>query len=248
MKTNLVTIAAIFVFGLLFIRLMPSIPTSSTVTQKQDFLTVSGEGKVTTVPDTAIVDLGVNLNKPTVKAAQTDANTIIKNITDEVKKLGVEDKDIKTSNYSVFPQYDYSTGATGRITGYQVNVNLTLTIRDIEKVNNVIEMATSKGANNVSGIQLTVNETKQKELRQQARDMAVKEAKTKAESLASAAGISLGKIVNIQEADQNNIVPMFARSAMNEKIAAGGDASNQAQIEPGSADISSSVTLYYETR
>ncbi len=247
MKQSLITIAAIFVFGLVFIHLMPSIPTTSTVTQKQDFLTVSGEGKVTTIPDTAIVELGVNINRPTVKAAQTEANTAIKKITDETKKLGVEDKDIKTSNYSVYPQYDYTGGNPTRITGYQVNVNLTLKVRDIEKVNNIIDAATAQGANSVSGIQLTVDDAKQKELRQRARDEAVKEAKDKAESLAQAAGIKLGRIVNIQESGPSSIVPMMARTVMNEKAGMGGG-SDQTQIQPGSADISSSVTLYYETR
>ncbi len=224
----------------LLLKFGPSIPISSVVSQKQDFFTVTGEGKVTVVPDTAVVDLGITVNRPIVKAAQTQANAIINKITEELKKLGIADKDIKTSNYSVNPQYDYQQN--NRIAGYQVNVSVTITVREIDKVNEVIDAATANGANTVGGIQLTVDEKRQRELLQQARELAVKEAKDKANSLASAAGITLGKIINIQEGFSNPR-PVYAK----EMMAVGGGA-EPTQIQPGSTDISTSVTLYYETR
>ncbi len=224
----------------LLLKFGPSIPISSVVSQKQDFFTVTGEGKVTVVPDTAVVDLGITVNRPIVKAAQTQANAIINKITEELKKLGIADKDIKTSNYSVNPQYNYQQN--NRITGYQVNVSVTITVREIDKVNEVIDAATANGANTVGGIQLTVDEKRQRELLQQARELAVKEAKDKANSLASAAGITLGKIINIQEGFSNPR-PVYAK----EMMAVGGGA-EPTQIQPGSTDISTSVTLYYETR
>lgn len=213
----------------------PSIPISSVVSQKQDFFTVTGEGKVTVVPDTAIVDLGITVSRPTVKAAQTQVNSVINTISQSIKDLGISAKDIKTSNYSIYPQYN------DRITGYQVNASLTVTVREIDKVNQVIDIATAKGANTVGGIQLTVDDARQKELLQQAREMAVKDAKSKAESLANAAGLTLGKIVNVQE-DANN----FPRPIMS--MLAIADSTPKTNIQPGSTDISTSVTLFYETR
>ncbi len=244
-------VKAVFIFIAVFVLLKfgPSVPVQSIVTQKMDSFTVSGEGKVTVVPDTGIVSLGITSNKPTVKAAQTEANTVIANITKAVKELGVADKDIKTSNYSVYPQYDYSTEGAGRINGYQVSANLTISVREIDKVNSVIDQATSNGANTVGGIQLTVDEDKQKELRQQARELAVKEAKTKAESLAKAAGITLGKIINVVESG-NDIGPrpydMMVANTKEGGLGGGGGAPTE--INPGSTDISTSVTLFYETR
>ena len=215
----------------LLLRFGPSIPVSSVVSQKQDFFTVSGEGKVTVVPDTAIVDLGITVSRPTVKSAQTQANSVINAISQELKNLGIKDKDIKTSNYSIYPQYN------GHITGYQVNASLTVTVREIDKANQVIDAATAKGANSVGGIQLTVDEDKKKQLLQDARELAVKEAKSKAESLARAAGLTLGKIVNIQESagDTRPLPMMYAKA-------------EDTQIQPGSTDITTSITLFYETR
>ncbi len=227
----ILTLAAVFAYG----KFGPGIPITSVVTQKQDLFTVSGTGKVTVVPDTAIVDLGITANKPTVKEAQTEANTVIKNISQSLKDLGIDNKDVKTSNYSVYPQYDFQPGSANRITGYQVNASIRVTVREIEKVNQVIDAATLKGANIVGGIQLTVNEDQQKKLTQQARDLAVKEAKDKAASLARAAGITLGKVVNVVEAGpEPQPRPLMAKA--------------DTQIQPGSTDITSTVTLYYETR
>jgi hypothetical protein len=230
---------------LLVTRFSPAIPISSVVTQKTDLFTVSGEGKVTVVPDTGIVNLGINLTRPSVKSAQTEVNTIINKISEEVKKLGVDSKDIKTSDYSIYPEYDYTRGA-GKISGYRVNASITIKVRDLEKINSVIDSSTANGANTVSGIQLTVDDDKQKELLQQAREEAIKEAKTKAESLARAAGISLGRIVNVSESGGNQVIRPVAYAAKELSIGMGGGADTSIQV--GSTDITSTVTLFYETK
>src|SRR3990167_5466474 len=121
---TVLVLAAVFAYG----KLGPGIPITSVVTQKTDLFSVVGEGKVTVVPDTAIVDLGIIADSPTVKAAQNQANQVITTLTTELKKLGIDAKDIKTNNYSVYPQYDYRDGGTGRINGYQVNVSVTVTV------------------------------------------------------------------------------------------------------------------------
>jgi uncharacterized protein len=241
----IITIGIVFAALGLYNRFGPGIPVQSVVTQKQDLFTVSGEGKVTVVPDTAIANLGVNINRPTVQAAQDEANTIINNITQATRNLGIEPKDIQTSNYSVYPQYDFRDGSMGRITGYQVNVTLNITVRDMDRLNQVVDAATSNGANTVGGIQLTVDEDKQKELMQEARELAVNEAKEKAENLARAAGITLGKIVNVVESPtfKNGPMPLDLRNAES-----GFGGAGSPDIQPGSTDITTSVTLYYETR
>lgn len=236
----LAILLALFVFN----KFGPPFSFTSTVTQKQDLFTVSGEGKVTVVPDTGIVDLGINLTRPTVKSAQTEVNNIINKISADTKKLGVDSKDLKTSNYSIYPEYDYRTG-TGKITGYRVQASITIRVRDLEKINQVIDSGTAGGANTVSGIQLTVDEEKQKDLLKQARELAVKEAKTKAESLASAAGITLGRIINVQESENNPPRPV-AFLAKDAAVGMGGGGNTE--IQTGSTDIISNVTLFYETR
>lgn len=230
----ILVLAAVFAYG----KFGPGLPISSVVTQKQDFFTVSGEGKVTVVPDTAMVNLGINSSGPSVKTAQADANGVINKVSDALKKLGIDAKDIKTSNYSIYPQYDLN-----KVNGYQVNISLSVTVRQLDKINDVIDSATGNGANMVGGVQLTVDENKQKELQQQARELAVKDAKQKADSLSRAAGLSLGRIVNVVEGG------IFEPRPMPMMMAAGlAKEDTGTQIQPGSTDITSSVTLYYETR
>lgn len=237
-------IAAFFVAVYLLLRFLPAIPISSVVTQKQALFSVDGTGKVTIVPDTAVVDLGITITRPTVKTAQTEVNSVINKISADLKAAGLAEKDIQTSHYSVYPNYDYQSG-TNRVTGYQVSTGLTVTIKNLDKINTVIDTATADGANTVGGVQLTVDEDSQKQLLQQARQEAVKDAKAKAESLAHAAGLTLGRIVNIQESAPSLPRPYLALS---EKAVGVGGGGEPTQIQPGSTDITSSVTLSYETR
>lgn len=202
----------------------PGLPVSSVVTQKTDLFSVSGEGKVTVVPDTATTSIGITVSKSNIKQAQAEANSVINKITDELKKLGVE---IKTQNYYIYPQYNIN-----RVENYQVNISLLVTIRDLDKINQVLDIAVANNANNIGGINLTVNEDKQKELEKEARGLAIKQAQEKASELAKLSGMTLGKIVNIQEG-QNAIRPIMLAKT---------------EIQPGTTDITSSVTLFYETR
>ena len=243
MKSWLIKLISIGILAAVFLKYAPAIPLSSVVTQKQDVFTVSGEGKVTVVPDMGIVDLGVTTNNSQVKAAQNQANTTIGKISDAIKTLGVSDKDIKTANYNIYPQYDYTAGGQGKITGYQVNINLTVKVRDIDKINAVVDAATNNGANTVGGIQLTINEDRQKQLLQEARDLAVTEAKTKANSLAKSAGLTLGKIINVQESG-TPVDPIYS-GVMDRAMGGGG---GETKIQAGSTDIVSSIVLTYETR
>lgn len=232
----LLMIAAIWFGVFAYAKFGPGLPISSVVTQKTDLFSVSGEGKVTVVPDTATTNIGITVSKSNIKQAQAEANIIINKITSELKKLGIKDTDIKTQNYYVYPQYN-----TNKIDGYQVNISLFVTVRDLEKINQVLDIAVANNANNIGGINLAVNENKQKELEKEARVMAIKNAKEKAEELAKLSGMTLGKIVNVQEGSNRSYPqPMYLKAEA--------AVDSNTQIQPGSTDITSSVTLYYETR
>lgn len=236
-----IVLASLFIFA----RFSPGIPVSSIVNQKDSYFTVSGQGKVTVVPDTGVAQLGINLTRPTVKSAQTELNTTMDKVVKAVKALGVEDKDIQTTHYSINPTYDYNNGQN-RITGYMVSTNISVTVKDLSKINEVVDAATANGANTVGGIMFTVDEKRQKELVQEAREEAIKEAKAKAESLAKAAGITLGRIVNVNEAGAPDpVMPM--NFALN-KAADGRGGAAETSVQPGSTDVVSHVTLSYETR
>lgn len=233
----------VLVFAIILgLRFIPTIPLSSTVTQKQADFSVSGTGKITAIPDIATISLGIQISKPTVKSAKDEVNRITNQAVDTLKKLGLAEKDIKTENYSIYPEYDYSAGRS-RISGYRVSSNLEVTVRDLEKVNDVIDQTANLGINTLGNISLKVNDDQLKKLQQQAREEAVKEAKTKAENLAQAAGMKLGRIINVSESEPYSPRPVFL--AADAKTMQAGESTD---IQVGSTDISLTVILTYETR
>lgn len=215
---------------------------NSIITNKTNVFSVSGEGSVTAVPDTATINLGITISKPTVKEAQTEANLTIKKIQEDLKKLGIPDKNIKTINYNLNPTYDWSSGKGG-ITGYQINTNLEVKVTDFDKINEVIDIATADGANLVGNLQFSVNDDKLKELQKQAREEAVKQAKQKAQDLANVSGLKLGKLIDVQEATTPSIRPLYLNAATTGKATD----QEETKVAPGEQEIKISITLSYET-
>lgn len=235
-------VSLFFVLLIAYTKLIGPIPFSlqSIVTNKTDTFAVSGEGKVTMVPDIAIVHVGVTAQGANVTRVQEELNVKINAMSEAIKKLGVDAKDIKTSYYNISPTYDYSA-ANQRITGYQANSNLTIKVRKIDNANAVIDAATSQGANQVGGVSFDVDDKTKAE--NEAREAAVADAKSKAEAAAKAAGFKLGRVINYSEGGGSAPRPMMYDSAKTLPIAGGGEPT---QVEPGSSEISVNVTLSYE--
>lgn len=236
--------AVVLFFVLLFAytKLAGPIPFSlhSVVTQKTDTFTVSGEGKVTIVPDIALVQVGVTSQGPTVTRVQQDLNAKINAMSEAIKKLGVDAKDIKTSYYNISPTYDYSSD-NQRITGYQANSNLTIKVRKIDNANAVIDAATAQGANQVGGVSFDVDDKTKAE--NQAREAAVADAKSKADAAAKAAGFTLGRVINYSEGGGAGPRPIMYDADEKLSMAASGVPT---QVEPGSSEVTVNVTLSYE--
>ena len=236
---------SILVILTLYFRFVGPIPFSvtQTTTEKKATFDVDGEGKVTAIPDTAEINLGIQVNKPTVEAAQKEANEKINKITDELKKLGIEEKFIKTINYSLYPEYDYRAGQ--KIVGYNVNITLKIKVKDFDKINQVIDTATSLGANQIGNLSFTIDDEKLEELKMEARKQAIEKAKKKAKEIANAAGLKLGRIVNISESTPSN---SYYPSPLLRKTDIGGIGEEQKTgIQPGESEITVSIILSYET-
>lgn len=214
---------------------------NSVTTQKTDTFSVSGEGKVTLVPDIAVVSVGVTAQGSTVTKVQQELNVKINAMSEAIKRLGVDSKDIKTSYYNVSPMYDYSS-STQRITGYEAISNLTIKVRKLDNANAVIDAATKEGANQVGGVSFDVDDKTKAE--NQAREQAVADAKTKAHAAAKAAGFTLGRVINYSEGGDAGPRPMMYDAAKSLPIT-GGD-NEPTQVEPGSSELTVSVTLSYE--
>lgn len=240
--TPLAWILTFFVTLFIYNRFFGPLPFSvtSVATQKSDTFNVSGEGKVSVPPDIALINVGVQAQTPTVKAAQDQLNSNINQVSQAVKQLGIDEKDIQTSNYNIYPTYDYTSGSQ-RITGYSASSTLSIKVREIDKANSVIDAATANGANQVGGIIFEVDDKTKAE--NEARELAVSQAKKKAENAAKIAGFQLGRIVNYSESFGDFPGPILLRAQGSIE-----NAPPATSVEPGSNEITVIVTLSYELR
>ncbi|HUD09859.1 MAG TPA: SIMPL domain-containing protein, partial [Patescibacteria group bacterium] len=187
----------------------------------------------------------------TVSDAKNKVNQTADKIITDLKKLGIADKDIKTTDYSINPNYSNEVvpvmGGSGQqaITGYTVTQNLEVKVKPIDKANKVVDTATADGANLVGGINFTFSDDLQKTLDQQATQQAVNDAKDKAQSLANVSGIHLGKIVNVVEnSNQPRPLMMSAGIAGSNAVQTSTPPTN---VTPGENSLTVDVVLYYET-
>lgn len=238
--TIIFALSSLFIFTKIFGPIPFSV--NSVTTNKQNLFTATGTSEVAAVPDTAMVSLGINKTSPTVETAQEEVNQIINKITEDVKNLGVEEKDIKTTNYSVNPNYEFTSGSQ-RASGYTVSANIEVRLNSIEKANSAIDIATKDGATQVGGVQFVLNDDKKKDLENQARKEAIAKAKEKAQSIARDAGIRLGRVVDVQESGAGAPPIAYDRAQM-----LNGEAKDvPTELSPGENKVVSTVTLSYET-
>ncbi|MFA6215640.1 MAG: SIMPL domain-containing protein [Patescibacteria group bacterium] len=205
-------------------------------------ITIDGEGKVTAIPDIAEISLGLQTNKATVADAQKENTDKMNQIISELKKMGIDAKDIQTTNYSIYPNYDWTTGRQV-LRDYSVSQNVSVKIRDLTKVGTIVDKAGSLGANQVGSLSFTIDEPEK--LKQQAREKALANAKEKAEALAKVAGVKLGKLVSFTESG-NSSVPIYRDYAVKSLAAGGPEMAPAPAVEPGSQDIIIDVMITYE--
>jgi uncharacterized protein YggE len=194
---------AIIIVGLVLLTaiIISAILRDRLVNQQFKSVTVVGQGKVTYVPDLALVTLGVQIDKAAKPAdALTQLNAKVAGIIKGVKAVSVSAGDIQTQNYSLYPQYDYKNNVSV-VTGYNANEQLVIKVegydKDQNKLNRVIAAASAAGANQVNS--LSFDSSQMNDLKQQARLLALADAKAKSSALASAAGVQLSDITGWYE-------------------------------------------------
>jgi uncharacterized protein YggE len=233
-----------FILLFAFAKWGPAINFSTTTQTKGEPFVVQGTGKSYVAPDIAKVDLGIQETGTDLKTVQDSVNKKSQDLVNQIKKLGIDAKDIKTISYDVYPQYDYST-PTQKITGYQVSTSYEITIRDFTKINDLLASATSFGANTVGGVNFDLSDDLKNQKLDEARVEAVTEAKTKASGLAKAAGITLGKIINVSETTpvDNRLyaLPMTGGGAAEKAV-------TPPSVQSGTTEIDVTVSLSYEVR
>ena len=175
----------------------------------QRLIAVSGVGEASAVPDQAQVSAGVVSQAATADAA-LDANTdAMERIFATLENAGIEERNIRTSNFSVSPEYEpYRDNNLNqrRIVGYQVSNQLTIVVEDIDDLGTTLDTLVRSGANQLNGISFSISDPKP--LEQEARRKAVEDAIAKARTLAAAADVTLGPILSIQEGGGAGRPPM----------------------------------------
>ncbi len=204
----------------------------------QRSITVRGEGSVSAAPDIVRLNLGVQSMNSNLSAAIEDNNSRINLIIEVIEKYEIDAADFSTSNFSVYYQQPYNPEQSPENGVYNVNNNIFITLRDIEKIGNFIQDALDAGANQFYGLEYAVSEPDP--LRKDARKLAVEDAKTLALETAEMAGVSLGRIISIEETPWYGGMPMYSEGFGGLKT------SNSLITAPGEKIIDAQVTVKFE--
>jgi uncharacterized protein YggE len=208
----------------------------------QQDLSVSGVGKIYAKPDIAVVSLGVKTQEIKSQDAVNKNNEKMALITKAIKDLGVADKDIQTTNYNLSPVYDW-TEAGQVFKGYSLDQTVSVKIRNFDKINDILDKATTAGANTVGQLQFTVDD--REKVLSEARTKAIEEAKIKAQNLAKESGLKLVKLVNVYESNNYYPSPMYGMGAsdMAKEVS-----SVAPSIQTGELEITANMTLIYKVK
>ncbi|NWG34780.1 MAG: SIMPL domain-containing protein [Chloroflexi bacterium] len=242
MKTKLYLVAIVALLAL-----MVSACGATTVNQAAQpplrSISVSGAGTVNLVPDIAYIYVGVHTEKPSASDAVAENNAQTQKMIQALRDFGIDAKDIRTTNFSIYPfdKYDPITGTSTGEKYYSVDNTVYVTVRDLAKLGELLDTVIAAGANTVNSVQFDVAD-KDAAL-QQARADAVKDAQSKAQELADAAGVQLGEIQTIGFFDSVPYPIMDGRGG-------GGAAAEAAAvpIQPGQLTFTVTVNVTYEIK
>jgi len=238
----LITLGVLAVTGIVIVALV-----SANRINNQDRFSVTGSGTVYAKADIANLEVGLRTGaKKTAAEATVDSTKKMNEIMAELNTLGIEEKDIKTSNYNLSPVYNYTNERGQELVGYEVTQNVNLKIRDLSKIGDVIAKTTEKGANQIGNINFTIDD--EYELKNQARELAIEKAKEKAALIAEQSGMKIGKIKGVFE-NYNDYQPIVAYSNAKLEMGMGGAVDLAApSIQAGQNEIRVEVTLTYEIK
>lgn len=233
-KSNL-----IFIFvSLMVIGLLTSCASASPGTENIRTMSVSGTGRVTVVPDIATINVGVRTEADNVQDALEGNTAQANTISQVLQELGVAKEDIQTSNFNVYPaeRYDPLTGQTeGQY--FVVENTVSVTVRDLSNLGEALSAVVEAGANTIYGINFNLEDRESAVA--EARELAIQDAKAKAEAIAEEAGVSLGDLLNISVYSSNTPVTYFDAKG-------GAYAEAAVPIAAGTLTISMECNLSYE--
>ncbi|MFZ3054718.1 MAG: SIMPL domain-containing protein [Minisyncoccales bacterium] len=211
-----------------------------------DVISVTGTGEVYVTPDIGLVDMSVVSKSIEVSTATTESSEKMNKIIEYLKGNNVEEKDIKTTSFNISPVYSWEDKTGKRILdGYEVTQTIEVKIRDLAKVGDIISNATDLGANNISSLSFTVDDDEK--VKEEAKELAIKDAREKAKNLEKSLGVHLVKIVNFSE----GTYPVYSYDQSYKSMSATGlslESSISPTIQTGQNKVTSTVTITYSVR
>jgi uncharacterized protein YggE len=211
------------------------------VTGSDRSITVLGIGKVTGQPDIAHVTVGIETQASSLQQAVDDNKAKMNNLLDTLKKLGLADKDIRTSNYSVYTERMPAPASGAEVNTdqmiYHVTNQVDVTVRDVNQIGEVLDKAVAAGANNIYGVNFNVEDTAK--LEADARAKAVADAKARAAELAQLNGVQLGEVLTVSEVVGGSAYPMYR-----DAVGMGGGT----PVQPGELEMSMSIQITYAVK
>ncbi len=210
---------------------------------REHTVTAVGNSELRFDPDQAEVYLGFSIVKDSAEEAQNEANRVTNAIIDGLRYKGISENDIQTERLSLHEEHRWEDG-TSRIVGWRATQNLKITTEDLNKVGTIIDVAVENGANRINNINFGLSKEKEQEYKNQALELAVKNAREKAEILAVGSGHELGMVKQISEAD---FYYMPFRYAM-ESVEVEDAARSAATVIPSDVVITARVNAVYYVR
>jgi uncharacterized protein len=205
-------------------------------------LDVSATGEATRVPDVAVITAGVVTRAATARAALEQNAARMERVRAALKRAGIADRDIQTSNISLNPEYRYVQDQPPRLVGYSASNQLNVRFRDIAKSGDILDALVAEGANSINGPSLTID--KPEEALDEARAKALGVGRARAELYARALGMRVVRLVSVSESGGNYPVPP-PMPVMMEARAQGGSAT---KIDPGEQKLSITLGMVFELR
>jgi uncharacterized protein YggE len=206
-------------------------------------ISVTGNGKVTLTPDRVSFTIGVESVAPTVADATRTNTEQTARVIAALKRAGATDREIRTTNFSIYPQYEYIENRRPNLVGYQVSNNITVTKNDPAEAGRLLQAAIDAGANNASGLSFTVSDETRG--RDEGLRTAFNDAKQKAQVLAQSAGRALGRAVQITEGSAPMPSPM--PPPMYDRAMAA-NMKQEVAVAPGSTELNFTVSVIFELR
>lgn len=205
-------------------------------------INVDGVGQVTLVPDIAYINIGVRTEADDVTTALGNNSDLASAISDKLKSMGVDEKDIQTTSFNVYPMQQYDKDGQITKTTFVVENTVYITVRKLDQLGKMLDATVKAGANSIYGISFDVED--KAAATEQARELAIKAAQAKAQSIADVAGVKLGEIQSISVYSSGGITPYY-----NDKVGMGGaEMMSNTPMAAGTLIISANANLTYEIK